>query len=89
MARVLATAAIRPTRSVMMQHIGKYEVVRELGRGATSEVYLATDPFTGGQVAIKLVKKDALGDHEPSPARSVGDHGVDVDTGARAAVDAL
>lgn len=47
-----------------MQHIGKYEVVRELGRGATSEVYLATDPFTGGQVAIKLVKKDALGDHE-------------------------
>jgi hypothetical protein len=25
--------------------IGKYEVVRELGRGATSAVYLADDPF--------------------------------------------
>jgi serine/threonine protein kinase len=37
-----------------MQTIGKYEIVSELGTGATSTVYLATDPFSGQQVAIKL-----------------------------------
>ncbi|MBI1398110.1 MAG: protein kinase [Betaproteobacteria bacterium] len=47
-----------------MDRIGKYEVVRELGRGATSEVYLATDSFAGRQVAIKLVRQEALGDKE-------------------------
>jgi serine/threonine protein kinase len=34
--------------------IGKYPILRELGRGATSSVYLATDPFGGREVAIKL-----------------------------------
>jgi eukaryotic-like serine/threonine-protein kinase len=34
--------------------IGKYEVIRELGRGATSRVYLAHDPFANRDVAIKL-----------------------------------
>ena len=47
-----------------MDRIGKYEVLRELGRGATSEVYLANDPFGDRPVAIKLVRKDALGDME-------------------------
>ena len=37
-----------------MQKIGKYDIVRELGKGATSTVYLATDPFSSMQVAIKL-----------------------------------
>ncbi len=37
-----------------MQTIGKYEIVGELGVGATSTVYLAVDPFSGQQVAIKL-----------------------------------
>jgi serine/threonine protein kinase len=32
--------------------IGKYEIVRELGRGATSAVFEAVDPFTGRHVAI-------------------------------------
>jgi serine/threonine protein kinase len=38
-----------------MQQIGKYNVIKELGRGATSAVYLAQDPFNARQVAIKLM----------------------------------
>ncbi len=45
-----------------MEKIGKYEVVRELGKGATSVVYLARDPFANRDVAIKLVLAEALED---------------------------
>lgn len=44
--------------------IGKYEVISELGRGATSVVYRAYDPFQDRDVAIKLVFPEALGDAE-------------------------
>jgi serine/threonine protein kinase len=47
-----------------MEKIGKYEVIKELGKGATSVVYLANDAFALRQVAIKLVRADALGDIE-------------------------
>ena len=47
-----------------MQKIGKYEIVKEIGKGATSVVYLANDPFAGRQVAIKLVRQEALIDKE-------------------------
>jgi hypothetical protein len=36
------------------EHIGKYQVIREIGSGATSRVYLGRDPFTDRQVAIKV-----------------------------------
>ena len=42
--------------------IGKYEVIRKLGDGATSSVYLARDPFANREVAIKLVSQDAFRD---------------------------
>jgi serine/threonine protein kinase len=45
-----------------MDKLGKYEIIRELGSGATSTVYLALDPFTGQQVAIKLFNPAALRD---------------------------
>lgn len=44
--------------------IDKYEVVSVLGSGATSTVYLAYDAFTERQVAIKLIKPEALDDPE-------------------------
>jgi len=47
-----------------MKKIGKYEVIRELGRGATSVVYQAYDPFQSRQVAVKVVFPEALGDKE-------------------------
>lgn len=48
----------------MLKKIGKYEVIRELGKGATSCVYEALDPFVNRRVAIKVVFAEALGDKE-------------------------
>jgi len=42
--------------------IGKYEIIRKLGDGATSTVYLARDPFANRNVAVKLVSQAALRD---------------------------
>lgn len=47
-----------------MQKVGKYEIIRELGKGATSVVYEAVDPFQNRHVAIKVVFPEALGDKE-------------------------
>jgi len=44
--------------------IGKYEIIGELGRGATSVVYKAYDPFQDREVAVKVVFPEALGDAE-------------------------
>ena len=43
-----------------IQQIGKYRVIRELGRGATSVVYLADDSFNNRSVAIKAMSNEAL-----------------------------
>ena len=42
------------------QQIGKYQVLSELGRGATGKVYLADDPFGQRKVAIKVAYPEAL-----------------------------
>jgi eukaryotic-like serine/threonine-protein kinase len=42
--------------------IGKYPVVRKLGEGATSEVYLCNDPFNLRDVAIKVAFPESLAD---------------------------
>src|ERR1035441_5506828 len=36
--------------------IGKYEIVRKLGRGGMADVYLAQDSENGGAVALKLIE---------------------------------
>ena len=46
------------------QQIGKYPVVRHLGSGATSEVYLCHDPFAKRDVAVKLVSTELFNDPE-------------------------
>ncbi len=43
---------------------GKYEIIRKLGEGATSTVYLAYDPFADREVAVKLIFPDILKDPE-------------------------
>jgi serine/threonine protein kinase len=47
--------------------IDKYEIVRVLGRGATSTVYLAYDAFTEREVALKLINSSTLSDPELGP----------------------
>ena len=42
----------------MAERIGKYEVIRPLGKGATATVYLARDPDSDNEVAIKLIRLD-------------------------------
>jgi serine/threonine protein kinase len=46
------------------QSIGKYQVIGELGRGATGKVYLADDPFAQRKVAIKVAYPEALKNRE-------------------------
>ena len=50
----------------MHSHIGKYEIQKLLGKGATGSVWLATDSFAGREVAIKVLDS-AL--HDPEEAR--------------------
>jgi eukaryotic-like serine/threonine-protein kinase len=47
--------------------IGKYQILSELGKGATGKVYLADDPFGKRQVAIKIVYPEALKSKEDGP----------------------
>ena len=42
----------------MAEKIGKYEIIKPLGKGATAVVYLAKDPDTGREVAVKLIRFD-------------------------------
>ncbi len=41
----------------MIERVGKYEVRRLLGEGATGSVYLAADPFAQREVALKVMRK--------------------------------
>jgi len=47
-----------------LQSIGKYEVKKKLGEGATSEVFLCHDRFNMRDVAVKVVFADRLTDTE-------------------------
>ncbi len=47
--RGAAAARFKP-----QERLGKYAIIREIGRGATSHVFLARDPFGDREVAIKV-----------------------------------
>ena len=44
--------------SKLPKQLGKYTIGRELGRGASSSVYLANDPFAHRDVAVKVYAPD-------------------------------
>src|SRR4029434_9043968 len=56
--------SVTPDLPARMEKIGKFEIIKELGKGATSAVYQAFDPFQNRQVAIKVVFQEALLDNE-------------------------
>jgi serine/threonine protein kinase len=48
--------------SKSLTRVGKYDVVRTLGEGATSTVYLCRDSFANRDVAVKVVAQSAMKD---------------------------
>ena len=44
--------------------VGKYDIQKLLGKGATGTVYLARDTFTGREVALKTIEPEVLRDPE-------------------------
>jgi eukaryotic-like serine/threonine-protein kinase len=44
--------------------VGKYDIQKLLGKGATGTVYLARDTFTGGEVALKTIEPEVFRDPE-------------------------
>ena len=51
-------------KKVVPERIGKYPVLREIGAGATSKVYVARDPFAGRDVAVKVFLFDRHADEQ-------------------------
>jgi serine/threonine protein kinase len=43
-------------------HIGRYRLIRELGNGATSIVYLGHDPLFDREVVVKVIKQEFVND---------------------------
>jgi serine/threonine protein kinase len=62
---------------IVMESLGKYKILKELGRGGMGVVYLAHDPIIGRDVAIKVIHEEALQDKKAKQrfyreARSAG-----------------
>src|SRR5262249_1467389 len=53
----LARASIRTLRSEVMtpKTLGRFDIIREIGKGAMGQVFLAHDPKIDRQVAIKTI----------------------------------
>jgi hypothetical protein len=61
-ARDLPLPPLAAAAPPLPERIGKYLVRAKIGEGATSEVFLATDPFHGREVAIKRVRNSLVAD---------------------------
>jgi len=54
----------KPFEMNLSLQVGKYDIQRMLGRGATGTVYLARDTFSGKEVALKTIEPEVFRDPE-------------------------
>ena len=54
----------QPFEMDLSLQVGRYEVVKLLGKGATGTVYLAKDSFSGKEVALKTIEPEVFRDPE-------------------------
>jgi serine/threonine protein kinase len=59
-----------PAARSIPERIGKYEIIKEVGRGSSGCVYLSHDPYYGRDVAIKVYNVEAT--DEPRKASVAG-----------------
>jgi serine/threonine protein kinase len=52
------------SESGLSLQIGKYDIRKQLGKGATGTVYLAVDTFSGKEVALKVIEPEVFKDPE-------------------------
>ncbi len=50
----------RPFEMDLSLQVGKYDILRLLGKGATGTVYPAVDTFSGRQVALKVIEPEVF-----------------------------
>ena len=62
-----SNAKVKQDARAVPERIGKYVIVREVGRGSTGNVYLSHDPYYGRDVAIKVYHGE--GNDDPERAR--------------------
>lgn len=54
----------QPFEMDLSLQVGKYDIRRQLGKGATGTVYLAVDTFSGKEVALKVIEPEVFRDPE-------------------------
>lgn len=54
----------KPETPTAINHIGRYEITRQIGQGGMSIVYLAHDPLVKRHVAIKLLSRQRVTDED-------------------------
>ena len=54
----------QPFEMDLSLQVGKYDILRLLGKGATGTVYLAMDTFSGKEVALKVIEPEVFRDRE-------------------------
>jgi serine/threonine protein kinase len=54
----------QPFEMDLSLQVGKYDIRRQLGKGATGTVYLAVDTFSGKEVALKVIEPEVFKDPE-------------------------